>query len=68
MKNIYVRLLQFLIGTEVDGDFGKKSEAAADNLIRQLECYREAFDAVVTRKEKINGEYNNSVQLGKENK
>lgn len=52
MKNIYVRLLQFLIGTEVDGDFGAKSEAAADRLIEQLEGYLEAFDAVLILKRK----------------
>ena len=49
MKNIYVRLLQFLIGTEVDGDFGPKSEAAADDLILRLESYRDAFTAVTIR-------------------
>lgn len=52
MKNIYVRLLQFLIGTDVDGDFGKKSEAAADALIEQLERYQEAFQAVTILKGK----------------
>lgn len=52
MKNIYVRLLQFLIGTDVDGDFGKKSEAAADALIEQLERYQEAFQAVIILKGK----------------
>ena len=51
MKNIYVRLLQFLIGTEVDGDFGPKSEAAANALILRLESYREAFAAVTILKE-----------------
>lgn len=52
MKNIYVRLLQFLIGTEVDGDFGAKSEAAADALIEQLERYQEAFQSVTILKGK----------------
>ena len=52
MKNIYVRLLQFLIGTEVDGDFGPKSEAAADRLIEQLEGYLESFEAVLILKRK----------------
>lgn len=52
MKNIYVRLLQFLIGTNVDGDFGKNSEAAADRLIEQLEGYQEAFQAVTILKGK----------------
>lgn len=52
MKNIYVRLLQFLIGTEVDGDFGAKSEAAADRLIEQLEGYLESFEAVLILKRK----------------
>lgn len=52
MKNIYVRLLQFLIGTDVDGDFGKKSEAAADALIEQLERYQEAFQSVTILKGK----------------
>lgn len=52
MKNIYVRLLQFLIGTDVDGDFGKNSEAAADRLIEQLEGYQEAFRSVVILKGK----------------
>lgn len=50
MKNIYVRLLQFLIGTDVDGDFGKNSEAAADRLIEQLERYQEAFQSVTILK------------------
>lgn len=36
MKNIYVRLLQFLVGTEVDGDWGPASCAAADRLIEEL--------------------------------
>lgn len=54
MKNIYVRLLQFLIGTEVDGDFGPKSEAAADALIEQLERYQEAFqDVLILKGEKV---------------
>lgn len=52
MKNIYVRLLQFLIGTDVDGDFGENSEAAADRLIEQLEGYQEAFQAVTILKGK----------------
>ena len=52
MKNIYVRLLQFLIGTDVDGDFGEKSEAAADRLIEQLERYQEAFQSVTILKGK----------------
>lgn len=52
MKNIYVRLLQFLIGTDVDGDFGPNSEAAADRLIAELESYREAFDNVIILKAK----------------
>lgn len=52
MKNIYVRLLQFLIGTEVDGDFGPNSERAADALIQQLEGYQEAFQNVIVLKGK----------------
>jgi len=36
MKNIYVRLLQYLVGTEVDGDWGPASCAAADRLIEEL--------------------------------
>lgn len=36
MKNIYIRLLQFLVGTEIDGDWGPLSCAAADRLISQL--------------------------------
>ena len=55
MKNKYVRLLQFLIGTDVDGDFGPNSEAAADSLIARLECYREAFDNVLILKRKEGG-------------
>ena len=55
MKNIYVRLLQFLIGTEVDGDFGPKSEAAADALIEKLESYQGAFQAVTILKNEKDG-------------
>ena len=36
MKNIYIRLLQFLVGTEIDGDWGPLSCAAADHLIEEL--------------------------------
>lgn len=36
MKNIYVRLLQFLVGTDIDGDWGPLSCQAADQLISQL--------------------------------
>ena len=36
MENKYIRLLQFLVGTEVDGDFGPKSRAAADQLLETL--------------------------------
>lgn len=36
MENKYIRLLQFLVGTEVDGDFGPRSKAAADRLLNQL--------------------------------
>ncbi len=52
MKNIYVRLLQFLIGTEIDGDFGPKSEEAANALISQLESYQIAFNDVIILKRK----------------
>lgn len=61
MKNIYIRLLQFLIGTEVDGDFGPKSEAAADRLITQLEGYQEAFSGVLVLKEGGKDGNNNAV-------
>ena len=37
MKNKYIRLLQFLVGTEVDGDWGKNSRAAADRLLEELQ-------------------------------
>lgn len=40
MKNIYIRLLQFLIGTDIDGDFGPKSEQAADKMIAELKDIR----------------------------
>ena len=36
MENKYIRLLQFLVGTDVDGDFGPRSKAAADRLLNQL--------------------------------
>lgn len=50
MKNIYIRLLQFLVGTEVDGDWGVNSCAAADRLIAELEELR-AGVRDITRKE-----------------
>lgn len=37
MENKYIRLLQFLIGTDVDGDFGPNSKAAADRLLSELQ-------------------------------
>ena len=39
MKNIYVRLLQFLVGTEIDGDWGPQSCRAADQLISRLRSF-----------------------------
>lgn len=50
MKNIYIRLLQFLVGTEIDGDWGPLSCAAADELISQLRRVAvQVFD--ITREE-----------------
>ena len=37
VENKYIRLLQFLIGTDVDGDFGPNSKAAADRLLSELQ-------------------------------
>ena len=37
VDNKYIRLLQFLIGTDVDGDFGPRSRAAADRLLNELQ-------------------------------
>lgn len=36
METKYIKLLQFLLGVEVDGIFGKQSKAAADALIAEL--------------------------------
>lgn len=54
MENIYVRLLQFLINTEVDGDFGPNSKAAANALIAKLDQWFDDW-ANVSRKEGRNG-------------
>lgn len=51
MKNIYVRLLQFLVGTEPDGDFGPASCAAADRLINELRGMAGDFYKFVLREE-----------------
>ena len=50
MKNIYIRLLQFLVGTEIDGDWGPLSCAAADDMISRLRSVAgQVFD--ITREE-----------------
>ena len=54
MKNIYVRLLQFLVGTEIDGDWGPQSCAAADRMINELrQLAVQIYN--VTREEAPNG-------------
>lgn len=50
MENKYVRLLQFLIGTEVDGDFGPNSKAAADALITLLNTYRVGIELITYKR------------------
>ena len=49
VENIYIRLLQFLVGTEVDGDWGPKSKEAADRLIERIERTLKDFDQVLRR-------------------
>lgn len=51
MKNIYVRLLQYLVGAEVDGDWGPASCAAADHLIEELHGMAGDFIKYVLREE-----------------
>ncbi len=51
MENIYIRLLQFLVGTEIDGDFGPQSKAAADALIEKLDLYRQEIRQITRKKE-----------------
>ena len=50
LENKYIRLLQFLIGTDVDGDFGKNSKAAADRLIEQLNSYRVGIELITYKR------------------
>ena len=53
MENKYIRLLQFLVGTEVDGDFGPKSRAAADQLLETLaQMYSELKSMIRPKEEK----------------
>lgn len=51
MENKYIRLLQFLVGTEVDGDWGKNSCAAADSLIEKLSKMYDGLQDMLRRKE-----------------
>lgn len=46
IKNIYIRLLQYLIGVDVDGDFGPKSQEAADRLIAKIRELVTDFEGV----------------------
>lgn len=50
LENKYIRLLQFLVGTEVDGDFGKNSKAAADALIAKLNTYRADIELITYKR------------------
>lgn len=62
MKNIYVRLLQFLVGTEVDGDWGPASCAAADRMIGELSSMAGDFIKYVLREEvQTDGERSDTV-------
>lgn len=51
MENKYIRLLQFLVGTDVDGDFGPRSKAAADRLIAQLSDLYDGLKDMLRKKE-----------------
>lgn len=62
MKNIYVRLLQFLVGTEIDGDWGPNSCAAADRLIAQLRQTGVDFFRVL--REEVPADDNIAIQSG----
>lgn len=51
VENKYIRLLQFLIGTDVDGDFGPKSRAAADALLEKLQLLYDGLKDMIRPKE-----------------
>lgn len=55
LENKYIRLLQFLVGTEVDGDFGKNSKAAADALIAKLNTYRADIELITYKRGEADG-------------
>lgn len=57
MENKYIRLLQFLVGTDVDGDWGPNSRAAADQLINRLDVIREDVKRITRREEVPLSEY-----------
>lgn len=58
MENKYIRLLQFLINTDVDGDFGPNSKRAADDLIQRIDLLFADWQKVTRKEVKSNGNDN----------